>query len=354
MKGYLLRDARRLAIGTSDWREAVWNKWLVSYLTPKEEAGQPGSQVPAAGERPDSEDESPAVAMRQAPQAEPGSAAATSEAASAVPAEAPVRAGEGERDPRAPEQPAADSWVPGEGRRGQAVRAWFEQLRAQVEAVELSLDRLAERQSLGAAQERLQMRRVSDVLDRLVETQERHSETLIACSRALERLERRMMWHERLLRTALPFGMESGDSDAGWESPRESLAPPSRSQVASRSRIPPRPGPDLSAPLAGKLSEISLPTLLSMAELEKWTGRLTLESQGTVIIDLEGGLIVGALDEDAPCDAVDAVVSLMETRDGRFSFTPFATALKTERPPLTVGSLLLKASHRRDELNRVG
>jgi len=35
MKSYSLRDARRLAIGTSDWRQAMWNKWLVGYLTPR-------------------------------------------------------------------------------------------------------------------------------------------------------------------------------------------------------------------------------------------------------------------------------------------------------------------------------
>jgi hypothetical protein len=224
-----------------------------------------------------------------------------------------------------------------------------------MDLLQQTVDRLSERQIAQTGQERLQLRSVTDLIARLVEMQERHTESLITCTRALERLERRAIWLERTSRSSTSFGFEAPFDD---RLPRESgfpesLVPVSGAQQMRRADENVRATQSSSAPLGGKLTDISLPTLLSMAELERWTGRLTLEAQThTVQVDLEGGLLVGVLEDDSPTDAVEALHELLESREGSFSFSPQVAVVKTELAPMTVGTLLLRASHRRDELSR--
>ncbi|HXS18474.1 MAG TPA: DUF4388 domain-containing protein [Polyangiaceae bacterium] len=317
MKTYSLKDARRLTRGTTDWREAVWNKWLIGYLTPRE-----------------SESEKEELA------GEPTRAATT-------PSEEAPRANPVVTDP------VSD---PGRPSRGvQALRARLDLIISRMDALEVALDRSSERENLGRVQARVHERALADLLERLVEAQERHTQGLISCTRAIERLERRVLTSERTARplsTLVPdaTGFEGSSFTEGTP---DTLIPPSVTRAVRKVALGQGGNREAVAPLSGSLSEISLPTLLSMAELERWTGRLILEArERTVLLELEGGLLVGAFEDDSPAEAVEALHELIEVRDGRFSFSPGASAVKTELAPMTVGTLLLRASHRRDERSR--
>lgn len=323
MKSYTLKDARRLTRGTNDWREAVWNKWLIGYLTPR--AAEEGEgDVPKAATPLQQDDPAPfAVA--------------------------------GGEDPTIVPEQTTSQREAGRGRGRQALRARLELILSRMDAIELSLDRVSERDHLARVQTRVQERALTDLIERLVDAQERHTQGIISCTRAIERLERRMMAAERGGRSLAMFAPDATDFE---HAPRvelgttDTLVPPS---VTRRVRKTGSAAPgDAPAPLNGSLNEISLPTLLSMAELERWTGRLHLEArERDLLLELEAGLLIGVFEDDSPTDAVEGLYELIEVRDGRFSFTPGASAVKTEPAPMTVGTLLLRASHRRDERNRV-
>jgi hypothetical protein len=90
-----------------------------------------------------------------------------------------------------------------------------------------------------------------------------------------------------------------------------------------------------------------------MAELECWTGRLTLEARSRIVaVDIEEGLLVSVFEDDSPSDAVVALYDLIEAREGRYRFSPLESVVKTELAPMTVGTLMLRVSHRKDELQR--
>jgi hypothetical protein len=252
------------------------------------------------------------------------------------------------------ETDAGDEW--GRARRVHTLRTRLDQMVGQLDGLELALDRQSEREGLARVQDRVQQRALSDILDRLVEAQERHTQSLISCTRAIERFERRLISMERATRST---HSQFPDAHALDEAPYladlhpDSIAPPAATQRVRKARAS-VPTVDPVAPLSGKLSEISLPTLLSMAELECWTGRLTLDAGArTVFLDMEAGLLVGVFEDDSPSDAVETLYDLIDARDGGFSFSPHHPVTKTELSPLTVGTLLLRASHRRDEVTRL-
>lgn len=367
MRGHLLRDARRLTAGSGDWREAIWNKWLIGYLTPRhldeeEKTESDESRLGAEEKVKQTADSRRGVDTVSNEGVRMNASASCSPHASGS-ALTPVaeesshggKANEGEETTNSSTEPSDGALFA--SRRAEAARARLDRLLEQMDVVEQAVDRIADRQSVASSHDRLQLRSMTDLLDRLVEMQERHTDTLVACTRALERLERRMLWSERQSRlsVAAEEGSETPDLGRSDSVVPASIAPASmihRARQPSESR---RSGGESVAPVSGQLNDISLPTLLSMAELERWTGRLTLEVEThTVQVDLEAGLLVGVLEDDSPSDAVEALYDLVEMRVGKFSFTPSATVMKTEPAPLTVGSLLLRAGHRRDELSRAG
>jgi hypothetical protein len=335
MKTYSLKDARRLTRGTTDWREAVWNKWLVGYLTPRTLESDMG---PVVSEQ----------SAANAPRSEP---------ASRTIAEA-ERTKDAVRPDHGAEVAEAQSFSGGQATRRSvgvhALRARLDLIISRMDALEIAVDRASERENLGRVQARVHERALADLLERLVEAQERHTQGLISCTRAIERLERRAMLTERSARplSALVPETPSFDDGSGTETAADTLVPPSMTRAVRKVALG-QAGRETVAPLKGSLNEISLPTLLSMAELERWTGRLVLEAcERTVLLELEAGLLIGAFEDDSPAEAVEALYELIEVRDGRFSFSPGATAVKTELAPMTVGTLLLRASHRRDERSR--
>jgi len=377
MKTYSLREARRLAIGTNDWREGIWNRWLVGYLTPRDDdSADQGQATPKAAPT------TPAAPQAISDSASPGETASDAQCARKLdvtegascdaPTRAPtVRPGplraksdllsnpldDAERD--SSYSPALDSetgggeW--GRARRVHTLRTRLDQIVGQLDTLELALDRQSEREGLARVQDRVQQRALSDILDRLVEAQERHTQGLISCTRAVERLERRLISMERITRSSQSIAPEAsyGDTSPFAPAATESIVPASMTQRVRKTSASSPPA-DHAAPLSGKLSEISLPTLLSMAELERWTGRLMIDAHTrTVLLDLEAGFLVGVFEDDSPSDAVETLYDLIEVRDGGFSFNPQHSVAKTELAPMTVGTLLLRASHRRDEVTRL-
>ena len=364
MKSYSLRDARRLAIGTSDWRQAMWNKWLVGYLTPRADE-QKSATSSGARAAPD-EFSTPSTSQFNVETETPLRTSETLRPPVPSPEfEHPTSTQLRENEP-IPDQRGSrkrSDWTDEQddlNRHAQRARTAYtlqtrlQYISDQLDALELTLDRHSERENLARVQQRVQERALSDILDRLVEAQERQTQGIVSCTRALERLERRLVANEREVRThgSGQFGATEQEEGAFSAGMGESIVPPSMTQRVQ--------GPtgsssarEVVAPLSGQLSEISLPTLLSMAELECWTGRLMMEAaQRTLLLDLQGGLLVGVFEDDSPTDAVEALYDLVEVRTGRFSFSPSLQVAKTELAPMTVGTLLLRASHRRDEVSR--
>lgn len=368
MKSYSLRDARRLAIGTSDWRQAMWNKWLVGYLTPRQDEVETFSGTTAACTSSSLDGASTARTSDWNAVAPP--LGRTSETlrppAPSLNVDEPSVARPKDDEPSPSRRTAmeVETWADEQdepnvhsrrARNALTLRARLQHITDQLDSLDLAFERQSERENLVRVQQRVQDRALSDILDRLVEAQDRQTQGIVSCSRALERLERRLVASERGSRVTGHSIYPAADGDEGainTGGATDSLVPPSMTQ-----RIQPPFGVanarDVVAPLSGQLSEISLPTLLSMAELECWTGRLVVEAgHRTVLLDLLGGLLVGVFEDDSPSDAVEALYELVEVRVGRFSFSPRPHVAKTELAPMTVGTLLLRASHRRDEMSR--
>jgi hypothetical protein len=105
--------------------------------------------------------------------------------------------------------------------------------------------------------------------------------------------------------------------------------------------------------MSGSLSEMSIATLLSMFELEKRSGCLSIEGERhQVRFDLLDGTVVGGHVDERAEDPLDALRTAIGWRTGKFSFCPGPVAA-SDYPPRSVGALLLEASHQNDEAVRV-
>jgi two-component system OmpR family response regulator len=102
----------------------------------------------------------------------------------------------------------------------------------------------------------------------------------------------------------------------------------------------------LSAALAGQLSQFGLATLLTVLELERKTGVLTLERQGELASLLfKDGRLVGAEKKSA----ADSVFELLSWTSGRFAFSEQVVEAPAEAGT-SPGVLLMEAARRMDEL----
>lgn len=320
---------RRYVGSGDDWRQAVWNRWLVSYLTPRTEEGRSEE----GADRPDAKD-----------------------AASGFPSDGP-RASAHENAAREksaePEQPVREGGVPFEGppspaaepastmvHRQTAARARLDALSEQLYAVEETLDALRQRLHGRDVAERRSTQRMMELVERMVETVERQSEVLERSIATLERVERRLARVDRWVR---PAGIES-------------IPPPSASGiVALGGGAAASPSDDgLRAPsMSGSLGDMSVATLLSMFELEKRTGWLVIEGeQDQVRFDLLEGSVVSASFNDRVGDPVEVLRLALSWRAGSFSFR-HVTVLSGNAAARGVGELLLEASRQNDEAVRV-
>lgn len=327
-----------------DWRQAIWNRWLVGYLTPKEptdeKAYDPWASLPRTG---------------------PGSLEAVSNAdtkseagSEATDSPEPL----GSDDPQAGE-PIGSHPIQVEGPESSysgrhGARARLDTLLEQVDSLEGMLDSLGQRIQRGSSQDRLEARRMTDALDRIAELQERHTDALLSCTRALERLERRMIGLERntlgRIEVREPLGTFHSE-------PPRTPEPELRETVAPSARYhPPHSGARFSADAAqafqGNLGDLSIPTLLSMFELEQRTGSLRVETEDLCFaVQLELGKLVGVVQNGLAADVVDTLASVIDCRQGRFAFTPFEPANLGDAS-LSIGTALLRISQRNDELKR--
>jgi DNA-binding response OmpR family regulator len=105
--------------------------------------------------------------------------------------------------------------------------------------------------------------------------------------------------------------------------------------------------------LRGTLAEVSLPTLLQMFEQEKKTGQLSLTRDQLVAwIDFVEGRIVRARSSESDGDARDAVLRVLDWRNGFFELTAGTPAAGKVEFQGSVTHLLLEHARRSDEASK--
>lgn len=322
MGGIRIKREERDQTTQPDWRHGIWNRWLISYLTPKDGPDPNLSPAEVQEERKTTEASPPIGAEIEPPEAVgPQASPDTSDGSNETWGPTLYRA-----PPRSPST---------------AAKARLDALSEQLFSVEGALDSLTQRLNASAAHDRVGVRRMTDGVDRLTELTERHTEILVSCVRALERLERRLMDAERRERTTMTP-----------EAPRPPETP-SRRPPASGARL----APDLGHPFSGSLADLSVPTLLSMFELEQRTGRLTLNTTvGALTLDLKEGKLGQTFLDGSPSDPVEALALVIDVRAGRFLFTPgdliYDELTMPSGPMMSVGAVLLRVGQKNDEANR--
>lgn len=319
---------RRYVGSSDDWRQAVWNRWLVSYLTPRSEESADGPEANGA------EGSSGSDGPR-------GSAPEDAAREESVEPELPTQEGgtpfEGTPFEGTPSPVGETASMV---HRQTAARARLDALSEQLYAVEETLDALRQRLHGRDVAERRSTQRMMELVERMVETVERQSEVLERSIATLERVERRLARVDRWVR---PAGIES-------------IPPPSASGIvglgAGAAVSPSDDG--LCAPsMSGSLGDMSVATLLSMFELERRTGWLVIEGQqDQVRFELMEGSVVSASFNDRVGDPVDVLRLALSWRAGSFSFR-HVTVLPGNAAARGVGELLLEASRQNDEAVRV-
>jgi hypothetical protein len=123
------------------------------------------------------------------------------------------------------------------------------------------------------------------------------------------------------------------------QQPRESLAPSSAG--------------DGTAALRGDLAQMSITTVLTVLEMERRTGELSVEQQDGVKAQflLQDGSLASVSLGGKLADAAQAVCQVIGWKAGRFWFTPRSTA-KTSAIGQSIGMLLLEAARLEDEGGR--
>lgn len=122
-----------------------------------------------------------------------------------------------------------------------------------------------------------------------------------------------------------------------------------------RANAPPssqKPGSsDGGAALRGDLSQMSLPTVLTVLEMERRSGTLRIESPSRprVGIVLAEGMLVSAQVAAQTVQPVRALRAVLRYKEGRFAFSPALVQPDSGGPRHHVGALLLEAMRQEDE-----
>lgn len=295
----------------AEWRRALWRRWLGSRVWGQSTASAP-TPTPA-----------PAAAAEAAP--------------AVLRSEAELRRGE--------------------------VRARFDSLFDRLIALEDTLDALGKRFTLRAAQDRRHDQRFLERLESTSESLERQTIVLESTASALERIEQRV---ERIERRLLSEGAPSETASARESrvAPRPGLDEFEEFERALSGESLPRPGTPLevepwdpSVPgvssIRGNLSEMSLPTVLGMLELERRTGvlRVIADDGAMVSMVLKDGALAGSRSHDVEVDPIDALRESLRFTNGRFWFRQ-ASVEVVNGAPRSVGSVLLEATRKNDEARR--
>jgi hypothetical protein len=315
------------------WNRRVWRRWIVSHLL----FGGVSPRRSSAPPPPDGE----------AHAGQPGAEAARP----TVPA---------------PSQPNLGTAAELVAERRYDARARLEALTDRFVAVEQMLDVMHRRLALREQQERRSEARLADLLERAAETAERQGEVLRAVTQVQERIEQRLerieqrvsRSHESMAPATTPSwdGAPRGDAFAAS---RFAPARAARPQDMRSSTDPPGQG---SAPAAGphpafhgSLTDMSLPTLLAMFELERRTGRLTVayDFEEPISFLLNRGRMASSSSFGAEMPHVEALRRAMRWTSGEFWFDP-VPATEPANGSQQISALLMEVSRQEDEATRTG
>lgn len=346
-----LNSLRRYVGTADDWRQGVWNRWLVSYLTPRED-GESTPREEAEGDDAGSDATVHDVhdASVHGDEARSHEDAVPTRGAEQSP-DAPSRVAAERRD-SGPVPLSDDGTEPSAVERRQlAARARLEALSEQMFSVEEGLDALGQRLQVREVTDRRSTQRMMELIERVVEAAERQSEALERSIATMERVERRLA---RLDRWVRPSGVESVPPPPaatsgivgvnGHGGPHEVRVALGDEAPATAPRVP---------SMNGSLCDMSVATLLSMFELERRTGWLTIEGERErVRFELLDGTVVRGRIGDRAEDPLEVLRAAIGWRLGTFSFCPVAVVAGSY-PARSVGAMLLEASHQNDEAVRI-
>ena len=107
------------------------------------------------------------------------------------------------------------------------------------------------------------------------------------------------------------------------------------------------------AAVHGDVSQISVPTFLTMLEMERRTGRVRVQVRGkpAVVIEVVEGAIVQTQSGTTERDPIDVLREVVLLKKGKYTFEPQKID-PSQRPQRRISMLLIEAMRLNDESNR--
>jgi len=332
----------------TEWRAALWRRWIASHLT---EAATHVAPEPSHA----------ASSVTTAPAAIPVAAA---------PSPPPVNDARPSLEPpetsvdvlRAAQAAPPRAASVGEDRRNERradVRARFDALSERLQGLEDAIDVIARRLSHRSRRERRTDRRTAELVESIAESVEAHAVALDNLASTLERIERRLDRAERPSVRDEPERRDSRVPKARNSEPPRSVHPPRLDDTGDFSLG--RDGSEddetsiSGASIRGSIGDMSLSTVLAMLEIERRSGRLKVQGEGGALLafELEDGSVVGSRASENDVDPVESLREVLGWKNGRFWFRQNPSESQIS-PPRSVNSLLLEATRQIDEAVRVG
>ena len=323
----------------TEWRTALWRRWVATHLVPD------GSVPPADATPSAARPVSPAPATPETPLPE----RTAINGAQPVPSAA--------RRTTASDE-ARRTMASDEVRRNERradVRARFDALSERLQALEDAIDVIARRMSHRSRRERRTDRRTAELVETIAESVEAHAAALDGLATTLERIER------RLERAANREEVERRDSRAPVKArnsePPRAMQPPRLDDTGDfslgREASDDEDTSISGSSIRGSMGDMSLSTVLAMLEIERRSGRLKVQGEDGSLIafELEDGSVVGSRVSENDVDPVESLREVLTWKNGRFWFrqNPSESAIA---PPRSVNSLLLEATRQIDEAIR--
>jgi hypothetical protein len=359
---------RHFLDAATEWRKGVWRRWLISYLVPpvNTASGAPEQNAATTQEsvwkaqtesvivpkaiRADDEEQAVNAAPPIAPRVERPQRKSSSPSPDGNGKAAHGADHEFEHAERAP-----DRFV--EQRRAD-VRARFDALSDRLLSVEDTLDSIARRLASRENLERRSEQRLLEVVENMAETCERQTQAMENSVAVMMRLEQRILrvLHNDASDSVRRQTLSNGTRNSG------STAPAASEPFFWDERKKSRPAPSESGDdqdshhsgysIRGNLGEMSLPTVFSMLELERHTGRLIVKSEDGPLASFElvDGAVISSRFNESDLDPVNALRDTLKWTNGSFWLVQSASHGSGPQPR-SVGSLLLEATRQNDEAN---
>jgi len=333
----------------TEWRAALWRRWLASHLAEAPAAVAQAPTIVASVPPPPSVPVTPAVNDVHEAEAARDTLDPPKTSGDVLRAAQDVKA-----------RPTTASAIDERRNERRAdVRARFDALTERLQGLEDALDVIARRLSHRSRRERRTDRRTAELVESIAESVDAQAVALDNLGSTLERIERRL---DRIERTS-----PKEDSER-----RQERAPRARNSEPPRSVHPPRLddtgdfslGREASeedeasisgSSIRGSIGDMSLSTVLAMLEIERRSGRLKVQGEdgSLVAFELEEGSVVGSRVSENDVDAVESLREVLGWKNGRFWFRQNPSESQIV-PPRSVNSLLLEATRQMDEAERVG